>query len=147
MEPYKTKNMKSKITFLWVLTSFILVLIVVVGLCLYNINVMKKENEKLIIQYEAVDVAYLNSARSRDSAFSILHGFKEYRHLMESMRFRDSVTSDLQHKIGDVVFMKPDSVRAVVQDVHIGGGAHDYYVKYQVRTKDTVETIIPEMIY
>lgn len=44
--------------------------------------------------------------------------------------------------------MKNDSARVIVEDVLIGGGKYDYYVKFRVLFKDnTTKEVKPELIY
>jgi hypothetical protein len=64
------------------------------------------------------------------------------------MVHRDEVTSQLKHKVGELVYMKNDSSKVVIEDVLIGGGKYNYYVKYKVLYKDqSTKEVTPELIY
>lgn len=83
-----------------------------------------------------------------DSLFKINTELSKYKTLTQAMLHRDESTSQLKHKIGDVVYMKNDSSRVIVEDVLIGGGKYDYYVKFRVLFKDnTTKEVKPELIY
>ena len=83
-----------------------------------------------------------------DSLFKINTELSKYKTLTQAMLHRDEATKQLKYKIGDVVFMKNDSSRVIVEDVLIGGGKYDYYVKYRVLFKDnTTKEVKPELIY
>jgi len=44
--------------------------------------------------------------------------------------------------------MKNDSAKVVIEDVLIGGGKYNYYIKYRVLLKDnTSRETVPELIY
>jgi hypothetical protein len=71
-----------------------------------------------------------------------------YKTLTQAMSYRDDITKQLYHKIGDVVIVKNDSARVVIEDVIIGGSKYNFYVKYKVKYKDnTYQELIPELIY
>jgi hypothetical protein len=64
------------------------------------------------------------------------------------MIHRDEAINQLKHKVGDIVYLKNDSSRVVIEDVLIGGGKYNYYVKYRVLLKDnTTREMVPELIY
>lgn len=85
---------------------------------------------------------------TRDSLNRINAELSKYKTLTMAMVNRDEVTSQLKHKVGELVYMKNDSARVVIEDVLIGGGKYNYYVKYRVLLKDnTSREIIPELIY
>jgi len=71
-----------------------------------------------------------------------------YKTLTKAMIHRDEAVSQLKYGIGDVVILKVDSSRVVIQDVVIGGGKFEYYIKYSVMHKDRhLETVSPELVY
>lgn len=48
----------------------------------------------------------------------------------------------------EIVMMKNDSAKVVIEDVLIGGGKYNYYIKYRVLLKDnTSRETVPELIY
>jgi hypothetical protein len=72
----------------------------------------------------------------------------KYKALTKAMIHRDEAANQLKHKVGDMVYLKSDSARVVIEDVLIGGGKYNYYVKYRVLLKDnTTREMVPELIY
>ena len=72
----------------------------------------------------------------------------KYKALSQAMSHRDEATKQLNHQIGDIVILKSDSSRVVIDDVVIGGGKYNYYIKFRVLYKDNTEKeVIPELIY
>ena len=72
----------------------------------------------------------------------------QYKTLTMAMIQRDVVTNQLKYKVGDIVLMKNDSAKVIINDIIIGGGKYNYYVKFRVLCRDNTEKeIIPELIY
>ena len=85
---------------------------------------------------------------TKDSVIRINVMLSTYKTLTASMIYRDEVLTELKHRVGDMVYLKNDSSKAVVSDVVIGGSNHNYYVKYKVLLKSGFEKeLIPELIY
>ena len=54
----------------------------------------------------------------------------------------------MKYNIGDKVYLKRDSSKVVVSDVVVGGGKHEYYIKYKVMFRNgQEEAVVPELIY
>lgn len=88
------------------------------------------------------------SSQKIDSLNKANGELSKYKTLTQAMIHRDEATSQLKHNIGDMVYLKNDSSRVVIEDVLIGGGKYNYYVKYRVLLKDnTTREIVPELIY
>lgn len=88
------------------------------------------------------------SSQKIDSLNKANSALSRYKALTQAMIHRDEATSQLKHKIGDMVYLKNDSSKVVIEDVLIGGGKYNYYVKYRVLLKDnTTREIVPELIY
>jgi hypothetical protein len=86
---------------------------------------------------------YLRDSLKRENARLYV-----YKTLTKAMVHRDEAVSQLKYGIGDVVILKVDSSRVVIQDVFIGGGKFEYYIKYSVMHKDRrIETVSPELVY
>lgn len=84
----------------------------------------------------------------RDSLLKEVKRLSIYESLTKAMVHRDEATLLLKYKVGDFVFIKRDSSKAVVSDIIIGGSKYEYYIKYKVLYKDnSTEEIIPELIY
>jgi hypothetical protein len=54
---------------------------------------------------------------------------REYRTMVKALSRRDSVFASLKYVIGDIVYLKPDSVRGVIQNV-IGDDQMDCFVYF-----------------
>lgn len=84
----------------------------------------------------------------RDSLFKEVQQLSIYKALTKAMVHRDEATVLLSHQVGDFVYLKRDSARAVISDIIIGGSKYEYYIKYKVLYKDnSTEEVIPELIY
>ena len=82
-----------------------------------------------------------------DSLSSVNAELSKFKTLTMSMIHRNDATLGLK-TVGDIAYMKNDSSRVVVEDVLIGGGKYNYYVKYRVIfANDTVKEVSPEMTY
>lgn len=83
-----------------------------------------------------------DSLKRENSSLSV------YKPLTMAMIHRDEVLVSLNHKVGDIVFMKSDSSRVVIEDLLTGGSKFNYYVKFKVLYKDNTEKeVVPELIY
>lgn len=88
------------------------------------------------------------SSQKIDSLNKANGELSKYKVLTQAMIYRDEATNQLKHKVGDRVYLKSDSARVVIEDVLIGGGKYNFYVKYRVLLKDnTTREIVPELIY
>lgn len=85
---------------------------------------------------------------TKDSLFRINAKLSIYKTLTEAMVYRDDITKQLPHHIGENVIVKNDSARVTIEDIVIGGSKYNFYVKYKVKYKDnTTQELIPELIY
>lgn len=88
------------------------------------------------------------SSQKIDSLNKANDELSKYKVLTKAMIYRDEAANQLKHKVGDMVYLKSDSARVVIEDVLIGGGKYNYYVKYRVLFKDnTTREMVPELIY
>jgi len=105
---------------------------------------LAEKNEKLAREQSISSTCSL----IRDSLFRANAELSKYKTLTQAMVRRDEVTGQLKYKVGDLAYLKNDSARVVIEDVLIGGGKYNYYVKYRVLLKDnTTREIVPELIY
>jgi azurin len=82
-----------------------------------------------------------------DSLQYINGELSKYQNLTLAMVHKNEALEGLK-VVGDIVYMKSDSSRVVIEDVVIGGGKYNYYIKYRVIFKDDkVKEVSPEMIY
>lgn len=133
---------------LWVCGMLTAFAITVFTLMIFAMKADKKDIQ--IISNKLLQAQSLNErcGQIRDSLFYVNNELSKYKTLTQAMVRRDEVTSQLKHKIGDLVHLKNDSARVVIEDVLIGGGKYNYYVKYRVLLKDnTSREIVPELIY
>jgi predicted RNase H-like nuclease (RuvC/YqgF family) len=115
-------------------------------------NIAVKERDQKIndlnAKYSSENIRYKQINKTKDSLMRINMFLAKYRILTEAMTYRDSIRTPMQYKIGDIVYLKRDSSRAVVSDIIVGGSKHEYYIKYKVLFKNnTTEDIIPELLY
>lgn len=143
--------MESKKPF-FITLIFSILLLSVLSIVIYNIDKAKKEREAKIrtleeyLVNESVTIAKIS--KTRDSLAGQLNYFKKYESLVDATFFRDSSSSSLKYKAGDVVLLKPDSSKAVIKEIIIGGTQFEYYIKYKVILKDRSQLeITPELLY
>jgi uncharacterized protein YktB (UPF0637 family) len=83
-----------------------------------------------------------------DSLEYINGELSKFKSLTMAMVHRTDATKDLEYGVGDIVYLKQDSSRAVIEDVLIGGGKYNYFIKYRVLFKDdSRKEVTPEMVY
>ena len=140
--------MKKKIILIVVLS------LVFIGLAytIYSLNENMNEKKKTISAMEQASknasAKYKHLVNTKDSLMLINSFLARYRTLTVAMSYRDSVRVAMKYNVGDVVHLKRDSSRAIVSDIIVGGGKHEYYIKYQVMFKNgTEEKVAPEMLY
>lgn len=89
-----------------------------------------------------------NCGYERDSLLKENKQLSIYKSLTKAMVHRDEASGLLSYKVGDIVYMKSDSSKVVIEDIVIGGSKYQYYIKYKVLHKDkSIEEVIPELIY
>ena len=129
--------------------GFLLVLIGVIFTLM--MLAMKDDKKRLDIALEKLSLEQSVSttcSTTRDSLIRANNELSKYKTLTMAMVHRDEVTNQLKHKVGELVYLKNDSSRVVIEDVLIGGGKYNYYVKYRVLLKDnTTREMVPELIY
>ena len=128
-----------------VLTIFAIAIFVLMFMSMeYNRKALEEAN-KTILKEQTINST---CSVTRDSLSMINTELSKYKALTQAMIHRDEAISQLKHKIGDMVYLKNDSSRVAIEDVLIGGGKYNYYVKYRVLLKDnTTREIVPELIY
>jgi hypothetical protein len=83
-----------------------------------------------------------------DSLVNINGELSKFKALTMAMIHRGEATRDLKYQVGDIVYLKQDSSRVVVEDLIIGGGNYNYFIKYRVLFKnDSRKEVTPEMIF
>lgn len=99
-----------------------------------------------ILLQERVDKT--NCIYLRDSLAREVIALSAYKTLSTAMACRDKATTPLEHKVGDLVYMKNDSAKVVIQDIIIGGSQYNYYIMFRVLYRDnTLKEITPELVY
>lgn len=140
--------MKKKITLI------VLISIVAIGLgyAIYSLNSDVADKKKKIAELEKASMEankrYNRLMDVKDSMLLVNAFLAKYRTLTVAMTYRDSVRLSLKYKIGDVVHLKRDSSRVIVSDIIVGGGKHEYYLKYKVLfSSGKEEDVVQELLY
>lgn len=124
--------------------------IIVIGMYFVQKNNQEKDRQTAVVQVnlDKERASKTSCIYLKDSLIRINAMLSTYKTLTASMIYRDEVLGELKHKVGDMVYLKNDSSKVVVEDVIIGGSNHSYYVKYKVILKNGSEKeIMPELIY
>lgn len=122
------------------------------GYGIFSLNQKVEEKTKIITDLQTASQTannrYNNLMDTKDSLAFINILLSKYRVLTDAMKYRDSVRLNMQYAVGDAVWLKQDSSRAIVSDIVIGGSKHEYYIKYKILLKDgEEEEILPELLY
>ncbi len=128
-----------------VLTIFAITIFVLMFMSIEHNRKALEEANKTILKEQTINST---CSVTRDSLSKVNTELSKYKALTQAMIHRDEATNQLKHKVGDMVYLKNDSSRVVIEDVLIGGGKYNYYVKYRVLLKDnTTREMVPELIY
>lgn len=128
-----------------VLTIFAIAIFVLMFISMEHNRKALEEANKTILKEQTINST---CSVTRDSLNKANGELSKYKALTQAMIHRDEATNQLKYKIGDMVYLKNDSSRVVIEDVLIGGGKYNYYVKYRVLLKDnTTREMVPELIY
>jgi hypothetical protein len=103
-----------------------------------NSDAIKKVQDEI----SSLNLKYLKTKSSSDSMNLILTGIMPYRPLIGMLSFRDSVQRQLPFKVGNVVYLKPDSSLAVIKDILISGSDYEFSIQYRVITKSRNELLV-----
>lgn len=141
--------MKNSSLNIWITAFSIVAIVSVFSFLDYKRSVdaaaeQKKTNEAL--QKELL----LNSSCNHhvDSLEYINGELSKFKNLTMAMVHREEATKSLKYQVGDIVILKSDSSRVVIEDLLIGGGKYNYFIKYRVLFKDdSRKEVTPEMIY
>lgn len=77
-----------------------------------------------------------------DSALMILKGVENYFPFIGMLQYRDSVSAALPFRVGDIVLIKPDSLKAVVTDIITAGTSFSQSVQFKVMSRNKDERIL-----
>ena len=127
-------------------------LVIAMGVTIYmqNSEVNKKKSEIDALQNASrnANTRYNRLLNTNDSLSLINSFLAKYRVLTEAMTYRDSMKLLLRYNVGDIVYLKRDSSRAVISDVVMGGGKHEYYIKYKIIFRSgKEEEVVQELLY
>jgi len=130
-------------------------LVLSIGGTIYDLYLTHQENKEKELQLNQKNSELDNERAEKNSCVSLKDSlFREnarlsiYKTLTQAMVYRDDITKQLSHKVGDIVIVKNDSSRVTIEDIVIGGSKYNFYVKYKVKYKDnTSQELIPELIY
>ena len=130
-------------------------LVLSIGGTIYDLYLTHKENKEKELQLNKKNSELDNERAEKNSCVSLKDSlFREntklsiYKTLTQAMVYRDDITKQLKYKVGEMVYIKSDSARVVIEDIVIGGSKYNFYVKYKVKYKDnTSHELVPELIY
>lgn len=115
---------------------------------IYDVYLTHKENNEQECNLIKTNITISKGNHVMDSLTKVNYGLSKFKTLTMAMIRRDEITNQLNHKVGDIVYMKNDSSKVVIEDVLIGGNKYNYYIKFKVLYKDnTTRDVIPELIY
>lgn len=130
-------------------------LIIILAIFGITVYLDYKQDNDAIVERKDLEVklqAELNAKTfclsKADSLKRVNFELSKFKALTTAMIHREEATKQLKYKIGDIVWLKIDSSRVIIEDIIIGGGKYNYYMKYKVLFVDnTSKDIIPELIY
>lgn len=85
--------------------------------CLFAIYAIYTNNQESKIKAEQERIAKERAGIVADSLRIVNENKLRYQKMVTFINTRDSIRSLLRYKIGDVVYLKPDSVRCVIMDI------------------------------
>jgi hypothetical protein len=132
----------------WTTTGLMLVLLCVMGigiaLFVQKDNILKAKQQE-VDQLKNCNVNLLNY---KDSLTKENARMTTYKTLCISMAVRDEAVKNLKYKPGDIVRMKIDSSKAVIQDYILGGSKFSYFIMYRITNSDGhFQDVAPQLIY
>ncbi len=90
---------------------------------------------------------YSIESNKTDSLVHVNYQLSKYRTLTDAMVYRDSIRKPLPI-VGSFLYLKIDSSKVVLEDIVIGGGKYEYYIRYKIRKKNNASDFLsPEMVY
>lgn len=107
-----TSNLKTKNNF-WIGA----ILSAILMLCLWSIYAIYSNNKESNIKAEQEKIAKQRAKIIEDSLRIVNENKLRYQKMVFFINTRDSIRSLLRYKIGDVVYLKPDSIRCVIMDI------------------------------
>lgn len=126
-------------------------------LIIFIILFLNYKNESLELEKKVKNIDSLYNERSlslkisnktKDSLNSVLKVIEPYRPLTGAMFFRDSIMNSISFKPGQIVMLKPDSIKVVIEKVIIEGGKYEHSIKFDVIYKDrTHEIVNPDILF
>ena len=85
----------------------------------------------------------LNKTRfQRDSALTIMKRVENYFPFIGMLQYRDSVSAALPFQVGDIVLIKPDSLKGVITDIVTSGTSFSQSVQFKVMNRNREERIL-----
>lgn len=133
---------------IWFCVILTLLVGVVFTLMFLTMQDDKKRLDITLSKLSVVESVSTTCSTTRDSLIRANDELSKYKTLTQAMVYRDNITGQLKHKVGDIVRLKNDSAKVVIEDVLIGGGKYNFYVKYRVLMKDNISReMVPELIY
>ena len=144
----KPLKMNKKIILIVVLSLIFVLMVYIIYVMNRKMNDSNLKIEKLEKTLQSSNLDYSRLSNSKDSLLRVNEFLAKYKTLTIAMTYRDNVRLPMLFSIGDRVHLKRDSSAAVVSDIIVGGGKHEYYIKYKVLFRNgQEETVVPELVY
>jgi hypothetical protein len=126
---------------------FCIIILALAALGIMSIQEKEKRSEELANSLANMQNTLTLEKIHSDSLSRAVNRLSEYEALTHSLVLRDESRVYLK-QVGDPVFSKIDSSRAIVTDIVIGGSSYDYYVKYEITMHDgTTIQIDPSLVF
>lgn len=111
-EPLKQKSPSNFKTFFYGFITCMVVMLIFIGIVLYRKNQLDIKRQLELDKYNKEHASFV-----RDSLERVNNLKKIYEHIKYDIHKFDSARATLRYREGDIVFLKPDSTKAVVTSI------------------------------
>jgi len=123
--------------------SFFLGCFVTIVICATFLMFLKIQNDKeqAIEKEKKLKYERERAIIVRDSTERANKKVAEYYQMINFMQQYDSAKASMRHKIGDIVYLKPDSMRGVITDITVDNRllTHTYFIMLSNAEQKTIE--------
>jgi hypothetical protein len=141
--------MKNSSLNIWITAFSIVAIVSVFSFLDYKRSVDAAAEQKMTNDALQKELLLNSSCNHHVDSLEYINGeLSKFKNLTMAMVHREEATKSLKYQVGDIVMLKSDSSRVVIEDLLIGGGKYNYFIKYRVLFKDdSRKEVTPEMIY
>lgn len=141
--------MKNNLLNIWITALSIVAIVGTFSFLEYQSSVDAAAEQKRTSEALQKELLLNSSCNHHVDSLQYINGeLSKFKNLTMAMVHREDATKDLKYQVEDIVYLKQDSSRVVVEDILIGGGKYNYFIKYRVLFKDDArKEVTPEMIY